>query len=29
VGMDSGLAAARQSGMMGWTAPDGIVVPDW
>ena len=37
--MDSGLAASRRPGMtaenvsrpgmMGWTAPDGISVPDW
>jgi hypothetical protein len=23
--MDSGLAAERRPGMMGWTAPDGII----
>jgi hypothetical protein len=23
--MDSGLAALRRPGMMGWTAPDGII----
>jgi hypothetical protein len=23
--MDSGFAAARRPGMMGWTAPDGII----
>jgi hypothetical protein len=28
VDMDSRLAALRRTGMKGWKAPDGIVVPD-
>jgi hypothetical protein len=28
VRMGPGLAATQQTGMMGWTAPDGIAVPE-